>query len=134
MPKQASENPNDDASEDVSELFRRISQPDLGYHSFDLALQDEDAPTVADVKKLARKLDVPPTKPVAAVVKPAEVPLAKPASPAGGGKLLRAWSPEAPPEPEAQAPAPAAAPKADGTDLKAMFSAFGKAKPPRSSR
>jgi hypothetical protein len=131
MPKPASDNSGDDASEDVSELFRRISQPDLDYHSFDLALQDEDAPTVADVKKLARKLDVPPPPKPVAVAKPVEAPSARPA---GVGKLLRAWSPETPPEAEPAAPPPPPARKAEGTDLKAVFSALGKAKPPRSSR
>ncbi|WP_369060723.1 hypothetical protein ABOZ73_03410 [Caulobacter sp. 73W] len=129
MPKQAPDNAKDDASEDVSELFRRISQPELGYHSFDLALQDEEAPTVADVKKLVRKLDeAPPVKSVAT----AKLSEAAPAKPAGVGKLLRAWSPESPPEPQAEAPPPPS--KTEGTDLKAMFSAMGKAKPPRSTR
>ncbi len=130
MPKEAADKAKDDASEDVSELFRRISQPELGYHSFDLALQDEEAPTVADVKKLGRKLDeAPPSKPAPA----AKLKDATQARPAGAGKLLRAWSPPAPPEPQAEAPSSPAT-KAEGTDLKAMFSALGKTKPPRSSR
>ncbi|MET0337284.1 MAG: hypothetical protein ABW063_05920 [Caulobacter sp.] len=129
MPKEVLDNAKDDASEDVSELFRRISQPELGYHSFDLALQDEEAPTVADVKKLVRKLDeAAPIKPVAA-----KLSEAAPAKSAGVGKLLRAWSPDSPPEPQAEVPPPPAA-KTKGTDLKAMFNAMGKAKPPRSTR
>ncbi|WP_269713830.1 hypothetical protein [Caulobacter sp. NIBR2454] len=111
-----------DASEDVSELFRRIAQPELGYKSFDLALQDEEAATVADVKKLARKRE----DTSAAKAAPA-------AAPTGGGKLLRAWSPEPAPAPE-----PVVKLVADNTEarteLKAMFSALSKVKTPRSGR